>query len=133
MKRFKSWKFGDTKKQADELVNLIILGKKRATSSLYDSYKRKKQNLPKIGDKTIIKDSRNKNKCLIVITSVKVKPFKKVSAAFARKEGEGNCSLAHWRRVHKKFFIKRLIKRKGKFNENILVVCEEFRVLKVFD
>ena len=30
----KSWRFGDTKKEADDLVRLVISGKKKATSSL---------------------------------------------------------------------------------------------------
>ena len=133
MRRISSWKFGDTRKEADELVGLVILGKKRATSSLYDSHINKKEALPKIGEKSIIKDSRNRDKCLIVNTGVRVVSFEKVSKTFAFKEGEGDRSLKHWREVHKRFFNRRLRKMKKKFNERILVVCQEFKVLKVFD
>lgn len=132
MKRIPSWKFGDTNVEADKLVNLVLMGKKKATSSLYDSYKNKKHSLPKAGDKIIIKDSKNRSRCLIVIDSVKIKPFRKVSKAFASKEGEGNQSLAYWRKVHRKFFTKRLKKMKKEFNENILVVCEGFKTIKIF-
>ncbi|MEK6825038.1 MAG: ASCH domain-containing protein [Nanoarchaeota archaeon] len=132
MKKMSYWKFGDNDKEADNLVNLVLIGKKRATSSFYESYKSKNIDLPKTGDKIIIKDSKNRKRCLIVITKAAVKPFGKVSSAFAAKEGEGNRSLTYWRKVHKKFFAKRLRKMKKKFSEDILVVCEEFRVVKIF-
>ncbi len=132
MKKINSWQFGDTKKEADYLLNLVLTRKKKATSSLYDSYIKRKQSFPKIGDKSMVKDSKNIPRCLIAITNVKVKHFGKISAAFARKEGEGDQSLEYWRKTHKRFFMKRLNKMKKKFNENILVVCEEFKVIKIF-
>ena len=85
-----------------------------------------------MGDRSIVKDSENIDRCLIETTKVTVRPFWKVSAAFAFKEGEGDRSLAYWRKVHKKFFTKRLRRREGEFDGNILVVCEEFKVLKIF-
>ena len=133
MKKISSWQFGDTKKEADKLLNLVLSGKKRATSSLYDSYKRKKISLPKVGEKSIIKDSKNIPRCLIITTRVSIKSFGKITTSFASKEGEGNRSLNYWRKVHKKFFQKRLKKRGLEFNEDILVVCEEFKVTKKFD
>lgn len=126
------WKFGDTKKEADLLANLVISGKKRATSSLYDSYKYRKKPLPRKGIKNIVTDSTNTPRCLIIITKVEVKPFGKVDPTFAAKEGESNRALSYWRKTHKKFFTKRLRKMKKKFSEDILVVCEEFRVVKIF-
>ena len=128
MRRISSWKFGDTRKEADELVGLVILGKKRATSSLYEGYKTSK--LPKVGERSIIKDSRGRNRCLIINTKVKILAFGNVGKTFAFKEGEGDRSSRYWRNVHRKFFKKAAGK---KFNEDSLVVCQEFKVLKVFD
>ncbi|HLC54608.1 MAG TPA: ASCH domain-containing protein [Candidatus Nanoarchaeia archaeon] len=93
MKKTSHWKFGYTKKETDKLVNLVVKGKKRATSSLYDSYVYKKRLLPKIGDRVVIKDSKNRAGCLIAITKVNVKPFGRISPVFAAKEGEGDLSL----------------------------------------
>ena len=93
MKKVPYWKFEDTKKEADKLVNLVVKGKKRATSSLYDSHVYKKKLLPKIGDRIVIRDPKNKNRCLIIITRVAIKPFGEVTPAFAAKEGEGDLSL----------------------------------------
>lgn len=133
MNKINSWQFGDNKKEADYLLNLVISGKKRATSSLYDSYIYKKRPLPKIGEKSIVKDSKNRDRCLIIITKVKIKPFGKFTEEFAFKEGEGDQSITYWRKVHKKFFIKRLKKMRKEFDKNTLVVCEEFKVLKKFN
>ncbi len=123
--KLSSWKFGDTKKEADELLHLVLSGKKTATSSLYKSYLNKKQ-LPKIGDKSIILDSEDKERCKILTTKVQIKPFNKITESFARKEGEGDLSLKHWKKVHKDFFSKRT----KDFDEETLIVCEEFKIIK---
>jgi len=95
MKTIPSWKFGDTKKETDNLIELMITGKKTATSSLYESYQRKKIPLPKIGDKNLIRDSNEIERCLIITSKVKIKPFNKITNAFAKKEGEGDISLEY--------------------------------------
>ena len=130
MKKIPSWKFGDTKKEADYILELALSKKKKATSSLYDSYRRKNVPLPRIGDKNIIQDSNGIERCLIVTTKVRIKPFNQITKAFASKEGERDGSLSHWRKTHRKFFEKRLKRRNIEFNNNILVVCEEFKLLK---
>lgn len=129
MKKTIILKFGNTKKEADSLVKLVISGKKTATSSRYDSSKKL---LPKVDARSIITDSNNMPRCLIITTKVKVIPFKKVNKEFAKKEGEGDRSLKYWRTAHKEFFAKQLKKIKKNFNEDILIVCEEFKVLKTF-
>lgn len=132
MKKFPSLRFGNTKKEADYLANLILAGKKKATSSLYESYKAKNKFLPKKGNKVIVKDSKGKEKCIIQITKVSTRPFNKITKAFAKKEGEGNLSLSYWKKTHKKFFAKRLKRLNKKFDEKILVVCEEFVSLPIY-
>ncbi len=60
MKKIIQWKFGDSDKEVDQLLKLVINGKKTATSSLYDSYILGKLKLPKVGDKSEILNSKNK-------------------------------------------------------------------------
>ena len=90
MKDIPSWRFGDTKKEADYMLKLVISGKKTATSSLYESYQRKNVPLLKVGDKNIIQDSNGIERCLIITKKVEIKPFDKISKRFAFKEGEGD-------------------------------------------
>lgn len=56
--------------------------------------------------------------------------FCDVTSEHAKKEGEGNLSLAYWKKVHKKFFKKECKAKKVKFNEDIEVLCEEFQVIE---
>lgn len=48
----------------------------------------------------------------------------------AKKEGEGDLTLEYWQKVHKKFFTKELKAIGKKFNKEINIICEEFRVIK---
>jgi uncharacterized protein YhfF len=43
---------------------------------------------------------------------------------------EGDKSLKYWRDVHKKYFTKELKEIGKEFNEDMLVVCEEFDVVE---
>ncbi len=128
--KYTSWPFGGNEKSANELVELVIQGGKRATASLYDIYGYIKESLPKVGDYSVITDWEGKARCIIRTTSVEIVPFKEVSEEFARKEGEGDLSLSYWREVHREFFKVDLEETSGeKFKEDMLVVCEEFEVL----
>jgi uncharacterized protein YhfF len=49
-----------------------------------------------------------------------------VTAEFARKEGEGDLSLAYWRKEHKAFF-----EREGFYSDRMELVAEEFEVVEV--
>jgi uncharacterized protein YhfF len=50
--------------------------------------------------------------------------FPDVDAAFAHDEGEGDRSLAYWRRAHERYF-----RRRGQFAPDMLLWCERFRLL----
>jgi uncharacterized protein YhfF len=50
-----------------------------------------------------------------------------VDAGFARDEGEGDRSLAYWRGAHREYF-----GRQGKFSEDMMLMCERFRLVEVF-
>jgi len=52
-----------------------------------------------------------------------------VDAAYAAAEGEGGRTLAHWRRVHEKFFTEELAQVGEQFNSRSAVVLETIRVL----
>lgn len=131
MKKIGRFSFGDTRKESDDLLRLVINGAKTATSSLYESYKQKNIPLPKKGEKSIVADYGGREKCLIKITNVRIKPFGKISESFAKKEGEGDKSLEYWKKTHEKFFEKRLKKYRKKLDKKTLIVCQEFKVIKI--
>ena len=67
--------------------------------------------------------------CVIRTTRVYTVPFDRVSAGHAFKEGEGERSLAYWRRVHEDFFRNELARAGLEFSPSMPVVCEEFEVV----
>jgi uncharacterized protein YhfF len=110
---------------ADELSALVLSGVKTATASDYDSYAQENLPLPAVDGKfDIVLNSWGAPICAITTTKVYPVSFDKVTAAHAYKEGEGDRSLAHWRKTHETFF-----RENGNFRPDMLILCEEFSVI----
>ena len=119
----RSFAFGDGPALADELLDLVMKGIKTATCSTEDE-----PNTSKPGERWIVLDGSGEPRCVIESTEVSYRRFDQVDAAFARDEGEGDRSLAHWRDAHRRYF-----ERLGKFREDMLLMCERFRLVEVFE
>lgn len=104
----------------DDLFDLVVSGKKRATCSLY--YGDNKMSKP--GDINIIYNSKNEQ-IKIEITDVQKRRFCDIDETWAIKEGEGDLSLSYWRNVHEKFF-KNI---KPDFQNTDTLELNEFRIL----
>ena len=127
-KIYDAWCFGGDYSSANELAKLVVEGIKTATASAYQLYVIENSPLPSLGGLNIILDSDHNAVCITETTKVYTCPFMEVSKEHAFKEGEGDQSLAYWREVHKDFFSKELKGFDLDFDENMLVVCEEFKV-----
>lgn len=123
---YDSWAFGD---DPDRLATLVMEGKKTGTASAYDLYAYDGEEIPKVGDYSVILDSSDQAVCIIMDTDVRVVPFKDVDENHAKAEGEGDLSLAYWRDVHQKFFRKELGEARMKFTEDAMIVLERFEVV----
>ena len=66
-------------------------------------------------------DSKEDAKAIIETTSVSIVPFNQVTEEFAQKEGEGDKTLASWRKIHEAFW--------KDITPDTLLECEEFRLL----
>ncbi|WP_173108101.1 ASCH domain-containing protein [Bacillus sp. KH172YL63] len=126
---YESWHFCIEKQDADELASLVQKGKKTATSSLHILYDAENEPLPEVGEYHIITDYDGDPKAIIQTEKVTIVPFRDVGEDFARKEGEGDLSLSYWRKIHIDFFMKELTAINRSFTEDMLVVCEEFKVV----
>ena len=124
---YEAWAFGGA---PDQLARLTLEGIKTATASAFPLYELEGEELPKAGEYSVILDSREEAVCIIQTTKVYVVPFAEVSEAHAYKEGEGDRSLAYWRRVHEEFFADCMQEAGLSFTPDMKVVCEEF--LRVF-
>ena len=123
---YEAWSFGGN---ADELANLVLIGRKRGTSSAYDLYAAEGEPLPKAGQYSVVLYSDGRAACVIKTVGVDVKKFCEVTQQFAAAEGEGDRSLAYWRRVHQRFFTEELKAAGLKFTPEMKVVCELFEVV----
>lgn len=123
---YQAWSYGVV---PDELARLTIEQIKTATASAYEEYAIENEALPQVGELNIILDAREEAVCITKTIKVSVVPFLEVSEKHAFKEGEGDRSLRYWREVHEDFFTKSYKQSGLVFHDNILVVCEEFKVI----
>lgn len=123
---YEAWAFGDS---PDKLLDLVLKGIKTATSSAYDLYIEENIDIPKVNDYSVLLDSNNNALCIIRNIKVSIKSFDEVDEEFAYKEGEGDKSLAYWRKVHEEFFTNELKTINKEFNNKIKVVLEEFELV----
>lgn len=127
--KYTSWHFCDNKEDADELVELAKIGTKRATASLHLLYDFEGERIPEVGDISILTDWDGKAQCVIKNEKVSIIPFKEISEENAATEGEGDKTLEYWRRAHKGIFESDAKSAGMVFNDDMLVVFEEFRVV----
>ncbi|MGB1204377.1 MAG: ASCH domain-containing protein [Chitinophagales bacterium] len=118
--------FCDNEKDANQLEQLTYDGTKTATCSLYAAYEMDNENLPKVGNLTIVTTWKGEARSILRVVKVSIRKFKDIDAVWARKEGEGDFSLDYWQKGHWAFF-ERETKNYGLApSENMLLVCEEF-------
>lgn len=119
--------FGDSPEMADELLELVLHGPKRATAGLARQHV--DEPMPKVGEYSIVLDGKGEPACIIVTTDVEVKPLSSVDAQFAWDEGEGDRSLEYWMQAHTEFFARQAAREGFEMHPDIETVCERFRVV----
>ena len=120
-----SWAFGDSPELADELVTLVVQGKKIASCGSLNAFEQEDES-PSIGGYSIILSGEGQPVCVIRTLALRLVQFSEVTEAQASKEGEGDLSLDYWRAAHQAFF-----EREGTYAENMELVFEEFQLIEV--
>lgn len=105
---YETWAFGDPSLPdlATELAMLVRDGPKRATAGLASDYEDDTEPMPKVGDLSGILDGVGAPVCVIRTTDVTIRRLADVDEAFAWDEGEGDRTLAWWRRAYEWYFEK---------------------------
>ena len=116
------WKFGINN---NELISLVLTGKKTATTSLLDN----NEKLPVIGEESIICYDNGTEACIIRTTGFKVMKFNEMTEEYAKLEGEGDLSLDYWKKVHCDFFKSIDLD----FNNNSKIVFKLFELVSKGD
>jgi uncharacterized protein YhfF len=117
----RSFAFGDGPRLADELPDLVLKGVKTATRSTEDE-----PSIPTPGERWIVLDGQRQPRCVIASTEITFRRYGEVDAAFAHDEAEGDRSLAYWRSARRRYF-----GRPGKFSEDMILMCERFRLIEI--
>lgn len=117
--------FGDSPELADELLALVLSGRKTATSMALLELGQDRP--PRRGDLTIVLDGAGHPRALIRTTEVLECAFRDVTPEFAAAEGEGDGSLEHWRAEHESFW--RRVLGDEVFSPDLAVLCERFEVV----
>ncbi|WP_430907262.1 ASCH domain-containing protein [Maribacter sp. 2-571] len=122
--------FCNNEMDANECAALVKKGIKRATSPSLLGLQYRKEPLPKIGDFMVVTDWEGTAQCIVRTTKVSLRPFFSIDEAYARQEGEGDQSLAYWKRTHWEYYNKELEPFGRVPRESMIIVCQEFE--KVF-
>ena len=121
--------FGDSVELADELIELVLRGQKRATAGSVAEYEAEGVALPEVGDRWIACDGRGRPRAVIETTEVRVGPLSSVDEKFAWDEGEGDRTRADWLRGHTAYFNRTHTALGIPFHPDIPVAFERFDVV----
>src|SRR5271163_3771638 len=122
MTDLESFSFGDSPELADELLALVLIGRKTATCWAASEGDKGVE----LGKRWIVKDGQGRPRAVLETVEVTRLRFEEVDERFAHDEGEGDRSLAWWRRAHTNYFTRR-----SEFAPGMEVYCERFRLVEV--
>lgn len=128
LRYLESFHFEATEKLANELLELVLTGKKRATAGSLLAYEKEGATIPEVGDYSIVTNWQGNPKCVIETTAVTILPFNQMTYDICKREGEDD-TLESWKNGHRSFFITDGQQLGYKFSEDMPVVFEDFEVV----
>jgi uncharacterized protein YhfF len=124
-----AWAFGDNPELKDELLGLILNGKKRTSTSLLKESEIEGYPRDEVGQYNIILDGRNKPAAVIKTVSVTPGKLHDVTEEHAYYEGEGDRSVETYLAEHIKYY-KRIGEASGfEFNTDMDVEFVRFELV----
>lgn len=126
---YQVWYFGNSPKMADELAALVVSKKKTATASLLKTNEVRPDKAPLDDGYSVVTDYYGRPLCVLQTTEITQRRFVDVDEQFATDEGEGDLSLAYWRKVHREYFSREAADHGFEFDDNSIVCYERFTLL----
>ena len=120
--------FGDSVELADELIELVVHGPKRATAGALVEYEVEDASLPRPGSLWIATDGAGRARAVLRTTEVRVGPLTSVDESFAWDEGEGDRTREWWLAAHETFFRRYLPTIAAVFDPGMATMFERFDV-----
>lgn len=121
--------FGDHAALADELLELVLTGRKTSTASLLAEYAWEAETPPGIGAHTVFCDGDGAPQVIVRTTGLALATFLDVDAEHAHAEGEGDRSLTHWRTEHHRYWNRVCAASGRSFSTEMEVLMERFEVV----
>jgi uncharacterized protein YhfF len=125
---YECFHFHVTQPGADELLKLVLDGKKRATTSSVEACRLEGHRPPEPGDLSVVTDWAGNPRCVIETESVRILPFREVDFDLARLEGEDE-NLESWQEGHQRFFTAEGAALGYAFSWDMPVAFETFRLV----
>ena len=119
----RSFAFGDGPELADELLDLVMKGVKTATCSTEDE-----PNTSTPGERWIVLDGRGRPRCVIETTEVTYRRLRRGGRRFRLRRRRRRPQPRLLAQAHRNYF-----GRQGKFSEDMMLMCERFRLVEVFE
>ncbi len=120
--------FGYDEITTNQLNSLVLCGIKKATCSSLESFELNMLSIPKAGYYFVLTDFQDNAVCIIKDVNVNIMAFKQMYWELAQKEGEDS-NMEQWRERHIESFEDEAIELGYEFNEDTLIVFEEFEVI----
>lgn len=127
---------GESVQMADELLALVLAGKKTATCMSAWSWDQEFEAPLVPGMLSVILDGAKTPRCVVETISVTRVAYQDVTVEFARAEGEhtpadldDDSVLKHWRAGHWAFYMRALPLIGREPSEDMPVLCERFKVI----
>lgn len=122
--------FCDNPEDADICADLVVRGIKRATAASVAELELAHMRPPRVGDVSVVTRWDGEAVAVILTTRVEIRRLGDVDEAFARREGEGDATLAWWRTAHEAYYRRALAGSGITVDDDLEIICEEFeRVL----
>ena len=125
-KYYECFHFTNDERLANELLQLVLSGKKRATASSLLCYAQGEA--PKPGSLSIVTDFDGNPHCVIETKAVLMIPFNEMTFDICSREGEDEC-LETWKEGHRHFFTLDAEEMGYAFTEDMPVLFEDFEVI----
>lgn len=122
---FECFAFGDSPEMADELLNLVLTGKKTATVSIILD----DEPMPSVGDLSLVLDGRGNPACVIKTVYLETVKFCDLTWDMVKLEGEDD-SFEQWRLGNIRYWTRDAAKRGYTFTDQTPVTFERFEVVE---
>lgn len=130
IENLEKWHFELTEKACNTLLDLVLKGQKRATSSSLAAFELGDETIPKEGELSVITDWDGNPRCVVRTKKVYILPYEEITYDLAKLEGEDE-TLDSWKRSHERFFTREGEMLGYHFSPQMPVVFEEFEIVEV--